>query len=171
MLPRLAWRVAQVGIITSVQRLAAVVGQSELEAVVQALSSSAAVDGLIVQLPLPPHINASAVLSTVTPAKDVDGFSPLNLGYAVMQRSLQRLVQLVSEQGLKSDKALSWALCRGHLMQYPASAFTPCAALGCLELLKRSGVNLQGKTAAVLGGLAHPCFRIPCLQRHARCFG
>jgi len=61
-----------------------VVGQAELEAVVQGLSSSAAVDGLIVQLPLPPHINAAAVLSTVTPAKDVDGFSPLNLGYAVM---------------------------------------------------------------------------------------
>ncbi|KAK9835167.1 hypothetical protein WJX81_002639 [Elliptochloris bilobata] len=110
---------AKVGIRASVDRLPAAVGQADLEARVRALCSAAAVDGLIVQLPLPPHINAAVVLSALEPAKDVDGYHPLNLG------------QL--------------------LLQAPGSMFVPCAALGCLELLKRSGVDVRGKTAAVLG--------------------
>ena len=64
-------------------RLPAGVGQADLEARVRALSSTADVDGVLVQLPLPSHIDSAAVLSAVEPSKDVDGFHPMNLGCAL----------------------------------------------------------------------------------------
>jgi methylenetetrahydrofolate dehydrogenase (NADP+)/methenyltetrahydrofolate cyclohydrolase len=47
---------------------------------IEALNADPAVDGILVQLPLPPHIDASAVIDAVDPAKDVDGFHVLNVG-------------------------------------------------------------------------------------------
>jgi len=72
----------QVGIGVRVERLGAGVGQAELEAAVRALGGAGAVDGLVVQLPLPAHIDARAVLAAVRRDKDVDGFHPWNLGCA-----------------------------------------------------------------------------------------
>jgi methylenetetrahydrofolate dehydrogenase (NADP+) / methenyltetrahydrofolate cyclohydrolase len=61
-------------------RLPASVGQSELLALVNKLNADPAVHGILVQLPLPEQIDASAVLNTIDPAKDVDGFHPVNAG-------------------------------------------------------------------------------------------
>ena len=79
---------AQAGLRASVDRLPAGVCQAELEARVRVLSGAAAVDGIVVQLPLPAHIDSAAVLSAVEPSKDVDGFHPLNLGCALLLRAL-----------------------------------------------------------------------------------
>ncbi|MCX5516155.1 bifunctional methylenetetrahydrofolate dehydrogenase/methenyltetrahydrofolate cyclohydrolase FolD [Kaistia algarum] len=54
--------------------------QDEVLALVAALNSDAAIDGILVQLPLPAHIDSSAVLESIDPAKDVDGFHPINVG-------------------------------------------------------------------------------------------
>jgi len=54
--------------------------QAELLAVVARLNADPAVHGILVQLPLPPQIDASAVMSAIDPAKDVDGFHPINVG-------------------------------------------------------------------------------------------
>ena len=56
------------------------VTQAALLAVVHGLNGTAAVDGILVQLPLPPHIEARAVIEAIDPAKDVDGFHPVNVG-------------------------------------------------------------------------------------------
>ena len=79
---------SQVGLRASVDRLPAGVGQAELEARVRVLNGAAAVDGIVVQLPLPAHIDSAAVLSAVEPSKDVDGFHPLNLGCALLMLPL-----------------------------------------------------------------------------------
>ena len=57
-------------------------GASEraLLAEIRRLNADPDVDGILVQLPLPPHLNARAVLDAVDPAKDVDGFHPINVG-------------------------------------------------------------------------------------------
>ncbi len=54
--------------------------QAELLAVVTALNSDPSVDGILVQLPLPDQIDADAVIAAIDPAKDVDGFHPINAG-------------------------------------------------------------------------------------------
>ncbi len=54
--------------------------QAELLALVERLNADPAVDGILVQLPLPAHIDASAVILAIDPDKDVDGFHPVNAG-------------------------------------------------------------------------------------------
>jgi methylenetetrahydrofolate dehydrogenase (NADP+) / methenyltetrahydrofolate cyclohydrolase len=61
-------------------RLAADASEHDLIAVIQKLNAEAAVHGILVQMPLPPPIDAARVIASVDPAKDVDGFHPLNAG-------------------------------------------------------------------------------------------
>ena len=61
-------------------RLPDTVSQAELLSLVQALNDDAAVHGILVQLPLPPQIDAPTIVSALAPHKDVDGFNPLNIG-------------------------------------------------------------------------------------------
>ena len=61
-------------------RLPADTAQDEVMALVASLNADPAVDGILVQLPLPPQIDADAVLLAIDPDKDVDGFHPVNAG-------------------------------------------------------------------------------------------
>jgi methylenetetrahydrofolate dehydrogenase (NADP+)/methenyltetrahydrofolate cyclohydrolase len=61
-------------------RLPATVSQDEVLALVRKLNADPEVHGILVQLPLPPQIDAQLVLNTIDPAKDVDGFHPVNAG-------------------------------------------------------------------------------------------
>ncbi|MFL0412786.1 bifunctional methylenetetrahydrofolate dehydrogenase/methenyltetrahydrofolate cyclohydrolase FolD [uncultured Sphingomonas sp.] len=61
-------------------RLPADTGQAELEALVDRLNADPAVDGILVQLPLPEHLDESAIITRIDPDKDVDGFHPVNAG-------------------------------------------------------------------------------------------
>ena len=61
-------------------RLDASAPQAEIVALVEALNADAAVDGILVQLPLPDGVDSKAVVRTVAPEKDVDGFHPVNVG-------------------------------------------------------------------------------------------
>lgn len=73
-------KAAQLGIETRDHRLPATTGTAQLLTLIAELNADAAVDGILVQLPLPPEVDEQAVLLAVDPAKDVDGFHPANLG-------------------------------------------------------------------------------------------
>ena len=60
--------------------LPASTSQADLIALVEALNADPAIHGILVQLPLPKHIDSTVVLETISPAKDVDGFHPVNAG-------------------------------------------------------------------------------------------
>ena len=60
--------------------LSAATSEAELLALVQALNADPAVHGILVQLPLPKPIDSARVLEAIAPAKDVDGFHPINVG-------------------------------------------------------------------------------------------
>ncbi|KAI4355949.1 hypothetical protein L6164_000005 [Bauhinia variegata] len=77
------------------------------------------IHGILVQLPLPQHLNEEKVLDILSLEKDVDGFHPLNIGNLAM---------------------------RGR-----EPLFIPCTPKGCVELLIRSGVEIIGKKAVVIG--------------------
>ena len=71
---------AECGIESRVIRLDAATTQEELLARIDALAADDAVHGILVQLPLPAHIDESAVIAAIPPEKDVDGFTPVNAG-------------------------------------------------------------------------------------------
>lgn len=93
--------------------------QEQVETLVRKLNADPAISGILVQLPMPSHIDEERVLSLISIEKDVDGFSPLNIG---------RLAQ-------KGREPL----------------FVPCTPYGCIYLLERSGVKIEGSNAVVLG--------------------
>jgi methylenetetrahydrofolate dehydrogenase (NADP+)/methenyltetrahydrofolate cyclohydrolase len=67
-------------------RLSAGVSEAELLALIAKLNADEKVHGILVQLPLPRHINESMVITAIDPAKDVDGFHPVSVGNMVMGR-------------------------------------------------------------------------------------
>jgi methylenetetrahydrofolate dehydrogenase (NADP+)/methenyltetrahydrofolate cyclohydrolase len=71
---------AQTGIEAWTIRLPADTGQATVIARIEALNADPAVDGILVQLPLPPSIAETAIIEAIDPAKDVDGFHPMNTG-------------------------------------------------------------------------------------------
>ena len=70
---------AEVGVESLVYRLDSAT-QEELTALIKQLNADETVDGILVQMPLPAPLNEREILQTINPAKDVDGFHPLNLG-------------------------------------------------------------------------------------------
>jgi methylenetetrahydrofolate dehydrogenase (NADP+)/methenyltetrahydrofolate cyclohydrolase len=70
----------EVGFDSTVLRFDASITEAELLAEVEKINNNAAIDGLIVQLPLPKHINEKKVTETISWKKDVDGFHPMNVG-------------------------------------------------------------------------------------------
>jgi methylenetetrahydrofolate dehydrogenase (NADP+)/methenyltetrahydrofolate cyclohydrolase len=70
----------EVGIRSIEHRLPAETGEHELLALIAGLNADPAVHGVLIQLPLPPQISAAKVLDAIAPAKDVDGFHPVNVG-------------------------------------------------------------------------------------------
>jgi methylenetetrahydrofolate dehydrogenase (NADP+)/methenyltetrahydrofolate cyclohydrolase len=71
---------AQAGINAQTIRLPADTTQTVLLGQIEALNTDPTVDGILVQLPLPPHIDSPTIVEAVDPAKDVDGFHPVNVG-------------------------------------------------------------------------------------------
>ncbi|MFF5793404.1 bifunctional methylenetetrahydrofolate dehydrogenase/methenyltetrahydrofolate cyclohydrolase [Paeniglutamicibacter sp. NPDC012692] len=95
--------------------------QEDLLAKVRELNENPECTGYIVQLPLPKHIDQDVVLEAMDPAKDADGLHPMNLG---------RLVANVNR---------------------PMTSPLPCTPKGCVVLLERHGIDLNGKRVLVVG--------------------
>ena len=74
---------AEVGIESRDHRLPAETTQAELDALIDRLNADTAVHGILVQMPLPAHLDAESVIERISPAKDVDGFHPESLGLLV----------------------------------------------------------------------------------------
>ncbi len=110
---------AEVGMASLGSDLPADISQDELLKVVRDLNANPDVHGILVQLPLPAHIDEEEILAAISIEKDVDGFHPLNIGRLSMKRR--------------------------------EPLFVPCTPKGCIELLIRTGVPIEGKRAVVLG--------------------
>src|SRR5690348_11544553 len=95
----------------------ATVSALEFLAVVEDLNRDNNVDGILVQLPLPPQVDTKRILEAVDPAKDVDGFHPVSLGRLVSGRP----------------------------------GLVACTPAGCMEILRRSNIPIEGANAVVLG--------------------
>jgi len=109
----------RVGIFSTLKCLPENVSQVGIRQAVKSMCADPRIDGILVQLPLPRHIDEEDVIEHFDPGKDVDGFHPLNVGRTLMRGRTAR--------------------------------FVPCTALGCIELLRRSKVNFEGKSVVIVG--------------------
>ncbi len=113
---------AELGMQSFDHRLPAMTGQEQLLALIAGLNRDASVDGILVQLPLPRQIDTTHVLQAIDPAKDVDGFHPVNVG---------RLASVAA----------------GAPLDFPV----PCTPLGISMLLGDALGSLAGRHALVIG--------------------
>ncbi|TCW41202.1 methylenetetrahydrofolate dehydrogenase (NADP+)/methenyltetrahydrofolate cyclohydrolase [Laceyella sacchari] len=74
----------EVGINSQLIRRESSISERELLELIETLNADPAIHGILVQLPLPVHINPDKVIATISPAKDVDGFTPVNVGNMVI---------------------------------------------------------------------------------------
>ncbi|AJY77254.1 bifunctional methylenetetrahydrofolate dehydrogenase/methenyltetrahydrofolate cyclohydrolase FolD [Paenibacillus beijingensis] len=105
------------GFYSEVHRLPAETSERELLALIDKLNNLSTINGILVQLPLPRHINEKAVIDAISVDKDVDGFHPVSVGNLVI-----------------GDDSL-----------------LPCTPAGVIEMIKRSGTDIAGKHAVVIG--------------------
>lgn len=80
----------EVGFLSQAYDLPATTSQAELMALIDSLNDDASIDGILVQLPLPEHLDASLLLERIRPDKDVDGFHPYNIGRLAQRMPLLR---------------------------------------------------------------------------------
>lgn len=91
--------------------------EEELLVLIDKLNNDDTVNGILVQLPVPKHIDADKIIQAISPKKDVDGFHPQNVGNLV-----------IGEKG-----------------------FVSCTPAGIIQLLRRFGVEMEGKSCVVIG--------------------
>jgi len=118
---------AEVGIDADDIRLASETTEEELLARVAELNADASVDGLLVQLPLPEHIDDARVIRAIDPVKDVDGLHPLNFGQLVLGRPAQvgatpvGIMRLLEEYDVQLEGARAVVVGRSDIVGKPAS--------------------------------------------------
>ncbi|NYE96454.1 methylenetetrahydrofolate dehydrogenase (NADP+)/methenyltetrahydrofolate cyclohydrolase [Psychromicrobium silvestre] len=103
------------------RRLPAETSQEELDAVIDELNANPEVHGILVQIPLPKHLDEQAVLERIDPAKDADGLHPVNLGKLVLN------------------------------VNGPIDSPLPCTPVGAIQLMLRNDIELAGKNIVVVG--------------------
>ena len=108
---------AYIGIESLAYELDETTTQEELLAIIDDLNKNDKVNGILVQLPLPKHINEETVIHAIAPEKDVDGFHPTTVGN----------------------------MCIG------SKGFLPCTPAGVIQLLKRSGIKIEGRECVIIG--------------------
>jgi methylenetetrahydrofolate dehydrogenase (NADP+)/methenyltetrahydrofolate cyclohydrolase len=107
----------EVGIVSYKYELPEETTEEKLLSVVTELNADKKVHGILVQLPLPEHLDEKKVIEAISPVKDVDGFHPVNMG----------------------------RLFTGE------PAFVPCTPQGVIELIERSGFEIKGQKAVIVG--------------------
>lgn len=108
---------AKAGITSFSHKLPSDTTEAKLLSLIEQLNADPLVDGILVQLPLPKHLDSDLLLERIDPAKDVDGFHPFNFGRLAQRRPLLR----------------------------------PCTPSGVMTLLNKTGINLRGLHACVVG--------------------
>lgn len=113
---------AEAGLHSVLEKFPATLTQAELLSRIQALNADAAIHGILVQLPLPAHMDDTKVIEAISPLKDVDGFHLQSAGALMVGRTGQ-----------------------GH------AGFRPCTPHGCMKMLQAIGCDPRGKHAVVIG--------------------
>jgi methylenetetrahydrofolate dehydrogenase (NADP+)/methenyltetrahydrofolate cyclohydrolase len=124
---------AAAGIAPRTIRLPAATTEAELLAVIAELNADPSVDGILVQMPLPPQIRARAAIDAIDPAKDVDGLHPVNVGRmmdgvdALTACTPRGVMKLLAAEGVPLRGARAVVLGRSVLVGRPVAALLTAA--------------------------------------------
>ncbi len=116
---------AEIGIYSDDNRLPANTSQEDLVALVERMNQNPRIHGILVQLPLPRHLNESEVLLAIRPEKDVDGLHPVNIGRMVLGEKAflsctpHGVVQILVRSGVTLDGAHAVVVGRSNLVGKP----------------------------------------------------
>lgn len=117
----------KIGFGSGLVRLPDTISEKELLAKVNELNNDSNVDGFIVQLPLPKHINEQKVIEAIDPRKDVDGFHPANVGRMALNlptflpATPYGIMQLLERSGIKTTGRHCVVIGRSHIVGSPMS--------------------------------------------------
>lgn len=117
----------EAGFISSVYRYPAAITENKLMEAVDFLNKDPEIDGFIVQLPLPAHINEHKIIERINPAKDVDGFHPINIGRMVLNlpaflpATPYGIMILLERYGIETEGKNCVVLGRSHTVGTPMS--------------------------------------------------
>ncbi len=117
----------EVGFTSTLVRLAAEVSEEELLRTVEEINQNPDIDGLIVQLPLPAHISVDKVTNRIRPEKDVDGFTPANVGRmtlnwpAYVAATPYGIVELLKRYQIETSGKHCVVIGRSHIVGSPMS--------------------------------------------------
>jgi len=117
----------KIGIYSDDNRLPAETTQKELLALVDRMNSDPKINGILVQLPLPKHINEAAVLLAIDPDKDVDGFHPMSIGKMMIGEETflpctpNGIVQLLVRSGVETSGAHVVVVGRSNIVGKPVA--------------------------------------------------
>ena len=117
----------EVGFTSTLVRLAAEVSEEELLRTVEDINQNPDIDGLIVQLPLPEHISVDKVTNCIRPGKDVDGFTPANVGRmtlnwpAYVAATPYGIVELLKRYQIETSGKHCVVIGRSHIVGSPMS--------------------------------------------------
>jgi methylenetetrahydrofolate dehydrogenase (NADP+)/methenyltetrahydrofolate cyclohydrolase len=122
-------RCKKVGIVSFGHTLPAETGQDKVEGLVRELGADPKVHGILVQLPLPGHLDEEAVLNAIPLHKDIDGFHPVNIGRLAMKGrkplfipcTPAGVIRLLEEAGTEFDGAEAVILGRSNIVGMPAA--------------------------------------------------
>ncbi len=129
---------AEVGISSIHHQLRAETPAEELLGLVRGLNADSGVDGIRVQMPLPPGHDPDAVIGEISAGKDVDGLTPANAGRVAQGRALLATAEALAAEGVAEAPA-------------GAPGLAPATPQGVIELLRRIGTELEGASAVIVG--------------------
>lgn len=138
---------AEVGMTDRSIRLPATTAEPELLALVATLNADPSVHGILVQLPLPKHINEARVIMAIDPAKDVDGFHPVNVGNMVIDRPCflpctpHGVLVLLREAGIATSGAHAVVVGRSNIVGKPLSILLARRDCNCTVTLCHTGTR------------------------------
>lgn len=116
------------GLKSTLHRLPAETSQEELAALVQRLNDDADVHGILVQLPLPDHLDSTAILDAIVPAKDVDGFHAENVGLMLQGRprflpcTPHGIMKMLEHEGVETAGRHAVVIGRSDIVGKPMAA-------------------------------------------------
>lgn len=117
----------ETGIFSDDNRLPASTTQEELLALIAEKNADPRIHGILVQLPLPRHIDTDAVIAAISPEKDVDGFSPVSMGRLMLGQPTfisctpHGIIQLLLRTGVKTDGAHVVVVGRSNIVGKPVA--------------------------------------------------
>ena len=119
---------AEIGIYSDDNRLPADYPESELFALIEKLNDDPKIDGILVQLPLPKHIDEDKVLTAIRPEKDVDGFHPMNVGRMLIGEPCflpctpHGIIKLIETAGMDVSGKHAVVIGRSNIVGKPVAA-------------------------------------------------